>query len=217
MRKLFLAAATALFTTSAFAADLPIPMKYGATLGSPCTVSPLSCTGFYGGAWLGGVATSIDVLGSGISNSLFASGAVPGINGGWQYATGTYYFALEVGVGDQFSTTAQVNGSGGNQNGVLGYQEIQAGLSLAGLIGPQTPVPTNFPFPVIAPYVSIGVAERSWGDGTVAGAGVKYDLTPHIMLDVKYRYINYSGAAQSNGNARFTNENIVSIGAEYKF
>lgn len=202
----------------AMAADLAIPTK-SVAWGSPCVVSPLSCTGFYAGAFIGGVATNIDIIGGGLNNSLFAGGEIPGVNVGWQYASGNYYFAVEAGIGDQFSTGGTVNGVTGNQNGFFGYQDVQAGLALAGLLGTQTPVPipTGLASQVIAPYVSLGIVERPWGEGASAGAGVKIDLTQHMMLDLKYRYINYNGAAQNNGNAQFQSENVITIGAEYKF
>jgi opacity protein-like surface antigen len=220
MRKYLIAATLVVCASPAFSQTSPIVTKAPAyTFGSPCTVSPLSCTGFYAGAFIGGVATNIDVLGSGLNNSIFAGGEVPAFNVGWQYAVNNYYFAIEAGAGYQFSTIATVGAAQGNQNGILGYQEVQAGLGLAGLLGTQTPVPipSGLASQVIAPYVALGIVERPWGQGMEAGAGVKIDLTQHMLLDLRYRYITYNGAAANNGNAQFNGENIVSIGAEYKF
>ena len=205
---------------AAHAQTAPIVTKSGPNYG-PCTVSPLSCTGFYVGAGLGGIATNFDLVGSGISNSVFAGGALPFINVGWQYAYGSIYFAIDAGVGDQFSTSVNVNGVSGNQNGVYGYQEVQAGLSLAGLLDvtttPLVSVPSVLSNRVIAPYLHLGIAERPWGNGVESGAGVKIDLTSHVLLDIKYTYVDYTGGAANNGPAHFNAENIVSIGAAYKF
>lgn len=218
MKKIILA--LSLLIAGFSAANAQIVTK-SAVVSSACVVSPLSCTGFYVGAGLGGVATNFDLVGSGISNSVFAGGAIPFFNAGWQYAAGSMYFAVEAGIGDQFSTNASVNGVSGNQNGVFGFQEVQAGLSLAGLLDitttPIVSVPTALSNRVIAPYLHLGIAERPWGNGVESGAGVKFDLTSHVMLDIKYTYVDYTGGAANNGPAHFNAENIVSIGAEYKF
>lgn len=220
MRSFILAISLALTSSAALAADLPLPVKAPSLFGAPCVVSPLSCTGFYTGVFLDGVATNLDIIGSGIGNSVFASGAIPGVTVGWQYALGSLYFAAEAGIGDQISTSANIGGVSGNQNGLFGYQEVQAGLALAGLLdtaGAVAPaVPSALTGRVIAPFGIIGIAERPFGNGLIGGAGIKFDFTTHVIGAIKYEYVNYSGGVTVN-NAKFTNENLVALQVLYKF
>jgi len=199
------------------AADMAV--KAAPVSASACT--PQQCIGFYAGAGFGGNGSNADILGSGLSGSVFAGGAVPFAMAGYQYWDGRYLFALEAGIGDQIDLGG-VNV--GNEAGVYAYQEMQFGGNLSALIapsqGPVTP-PTALIATMMAPYASIGIVERNFANGFSTGAGAKFVLSPNLFLDIGYRYINYGSATVNTGIAgavaKFNAENLIKVAIGYKF
>jgi len=188
----------------------PILKKTAASLSlpnPPCSVS--ACSGFYVGAGMAGNGTNADILGNGVSGSVFAGGGIPFVDGGWQSWNGTMMFGVEAGVGYQINTATAANGVGTNLQGVDAYQEIQLGGNLSNLVSGQQPVmvPTGLMASMMFPYVAFGAEERQFADGWRTGAGAKFLIGPEMFLDIGYRYINY-GAATS-GALSFPSENLV--------
>jgi opacity protein-like surface antigen len=215
MKKILLA--LMLLATPAWATDMPVKVAPVAGVPDPCTTS--QCTGWYVGGGFAGNGTNADILGNGISGSVFAAGAIPFVNGGWQYWNGKLFLAAEVGVGDQLN----IGGLTGNETGVLGYQEVQFGGTLSGILGTNSApvtVPTVLSADLISLYVAMGVIERSFANGWETGAGAKFAIAPHLFLDIGYRYANYGVAAQAISpalTATYNNENLVRISVNYKF
>src|SRR5262249_29833108 len=73
----------------ALAADMPAKAAAAQPAQPSCT--PQVCSGFYIGGNLIGVGSNIDVLGSGINNSVFAGGAMLGANLGYQFWNGRMF------------------------------------------------------------------------------------------------------------------------------
>ena len=216
MKKLLLATVL-LWPLAAQAADLSVksPVAASSVLGS-CTTT--ACTGFYAGFGFAGNGTNADIIGSGLTGSVFAGGGIPFIDAGWQLWNGKYFIGAEVGGGYQINTPGSVNGMQSNETGYDFYQEVQVGGTLSSLFGsasaPVT-IPTGLTADLIAPYVAIGADERSFGTGWRTGAGAKFALAPTMILDVGYRYINYGSA--SVGGLNFNAENLVFVKFDVPF
>jgi opacity protein-like surface antigen len=213
----FIAGALLFGAHYANAADL-IPTKAPPSTTTQCTI--IQCTGFYAGGGFAGNGTNADILGSGLSGSVFGAGAIPFVDAGWQYWNSKLFIAAEVGVGNQLNMGGlNIN----NENGVFAYQEIQIGGSLYGLFGAQTApitVPQTLTADLIAPYVAMGIVERPFGNGWQTGAGAKFTIAPNTFLDIGYRYINYGSATVGVGAgaaAQFNAENLVRLSINYKF
>lgn len=202
--------AALLVSTAAYAADLPAKAApKAAKVTTPCTV--LSCPNkFYAGGGLAGIGTNADIIGNGLSGSVFAGGAIPFGDVGWMTWNGTFLLGFEAGVGYQLNTATAVNGINTNPNGILGYQEIQVGGSLSQLFGAQTPpaLPSGIAADLMTLYAAFGAQEQSFASGWRTGAGAKFVLpNSNILLDVGYRYVNY-GVAQ-NGALQIPTDNLV--------
>jgi opacity protein-like surface antigen len=194
MRKLLLATAL-LLPVGAQAADLRLPVKAPLAAVPVCTTS--FCTGFYFGAGFDGNGSNADILGSGLSGSVFAAGAVPSVQAGYQLWNGTLFLAGEVGAGYVIPSASTINSVSVDpaQKGWLAYQEAQLGGTLSGLLGTGSTavtVPNGLLVDLIAPYVALGVAEEQHATGLETGAGAKFVITPNGVLDVGYRYIPFN-------------------------
>jgi opacity protein-like surface antigen len=192
-----------------------IVAKAPVTPSNPCT--PTSCTGAYVGGFIAGNGTNADIVGSGLSGSVFAGGGIPGGVVGYQFANGTYFLAGEAGMGWQVNVGGSVNGLATNETGYLAYEGVKVGGQIAGLLGTQasTTIPTALVSRLISPYVIVGAVERPFANGWMTGAGATFDLSNTLFLDIGYKYINY-GAATA-GNLQFNSENLVTVGFNYKF
>lgn len=205
---------TAPLITSALAADnLPaqsVPVAIGCT--------PTSCSGPYLGGSLGGAGSNLDVIGSGLNNSVFAGGGLPMVQGGYQFANGTWFFAGEAGGGYQVSTKATVGGVTGGENGFLFYEIVKVGGNLSSLLGNQSSpitVPASLTSALISGYFLTGAVERQFASGWATGAGAVVAISPHSFIDIKYMYVNYGPS--SNGAVNFNSENLLIAGFNYKF
>jgi len=182
---------------------------------NPCT--PTSCTGAYVGGFLAGNGTNADIIGSGLSGSVFAGGGIPGMVAGYQFANGSYFLAAEAGIGWQINVGSTINGVNTSETGYMAYEGIKVGGQLAGILGTQasTTIPTVLTARLISPYVIVGAVERPFANGWMTGAGATFDLTPTLFLDIGYKYINYG--ATTAGALQFSSENLVTVGLDYKF
>ena len=216
----------------AFAADVPskAPPKlslfsYTAT---PCTLA--NCSGWYMGFNLAGVATNANVLAGGINGSLAGGGQNIGVQGGYQFWNGAWFFGPELGIDYTYGGTIV---PGGGVPKWLAYEIIKFGGPLSTFFGNITPAnPTGLPAilvnSTISPYLFLGAAQRNWGTGIAGGGGVTFlipDLaasagTPasgHWFLDARYMNIQYTGSNQASPIASVPQENIVLVGLNYKF
>jgi opacity protein-like surface antigen len=217
MKKLLLASAAALLATSALAADLPPQITKASPVlaGSACT--PVACSGFYAGGTFGGVGTNLDIIGSGVNNSLFAGGGITALDVGYQYANAQMILGLEASVGYQFQTSASVNGVSGNASGLFAYQIGKLGGNISALFGGQPPVtiPPQLAATQIGLYALVGAVERQFANGWATGAGAMFDIGPHSFVDLKYMHVQYGPS--THGQAQLSNENLVLVGLNYKW
>jgi len=213
--KLAVAALALLISAPVMAADLALKAPSFTATG-PCT--PTSCTGLYVGGNLSGNGTNADIIGSGLSGSVFAGGGIPGVTGGYQFANGTYFAAAEAGIGWQINVGTAVNGVPDNETGYFAYEIAKVGGQISGLLGTQASatIPSALVSRLISPYVLVGAVERPFANGWATGAGATFDLSPTLFLDLRYMYVNY-GAGASTGGLTFNNENLVTVGLDYKF
>jgi len=203
---------------AANAADMPTKaMKYRALAPIiPCTV--MSCVSkFYVGAGLAGNGTNANIIGNGLTGSVFAGGGIPFVDAGWMSWNGTVLVGFEAGAGYQINTGATtINASGSvNPQGYMAYQEVQVGGALSQIFGGASPVvpPTGLTADLMTLYVAGGAEEHSYATGWRTGAGAKFILpNSNMIIDIGYRYTNF-GAAQvgsmPTGIAQFNAINLV--------
>lgn len=222
MKRMILAAAAALLSTAAFAADFPVKTPV-AVIGNGCT--PTSCSGIYVGGGIAGNGTNANIIGNGINNSVFAGGVLPSFDAGYQYAAGNWFFAGEFDAAAQLSSQV-ASMVGGSQNGALLMEIVKVGGNLNGLLGTQIPItiPAKLASALISPYVFVGAAQHSlgklpnsgaWATGTASGAGATFDINQNWFVDVRYTNIQY-GASQ-NGSLGFDSQNLIGVSFNYKF
>jgi opacity protein-like surface antigen len=210
MKRIFLPLLLGLWALPAWAGG---SLLTGAT--NPC--SPTSCTGAYFGAFLAGNGTNADVVGNGLTGSVFSGGGMPGITAGYQFANGTYFAAAEAGIGYEVNVATSLNGQTSNATGLFAYEIIKAGGQLGGLLGQTTgiSIPGQLTQQLISPYILVGAVERQFGQGWATGAGATFDITPKLFLDLSYMYVDY-GAGATIGAVKVTNENWIRVGLDYK-
>ena len=214
-----LAFALLLLPSMAWAADLPPILKAPAPPVPTCAIA--FCTGFYVGGGMDGNGTSADIIGSGLTGSVFGGGAIPSADVGYQYWNGSILLGGEAGAGYAIPMRSSVNGvdTGLGQTGWLAYQEFQAGGQLSGLLGqgsqPGVTVPTALAPYLIAPYAAVGVAEAQGGSaGTDIGVGVKFAFSPNLLLDVGYRHYNLTTVS---GPVVAKDDNLIRLRLNYVF
>jgi hypothetical protein len=209
------------FAGSSFAADLAVkaaPRALFGILASPCqpaTVStPLSCSGFYVGGGLAGQGSNADIVGSGLTGSVFAAGITPTVDAGYQYVQGNWLFGAEFDVGYSMGTGVNVNGIGNSFNGVRLTEDFKAGGNLDGMLGTQIPItiPAKLANSVLAPYVHVGTTQwqmpgNGFANGVISGAGLLFDISPRIFGDIRYTYTNFNSARA--GGLKINDDNSV--------
>lgn len=201
-------AALALFTGMAFAADMPvkaIPKLKPIVFTQPSCVITL-CNVVFAGVGLGGIGSNLDILGSGIDNSVFANGGIPFATLGGQIWANSIFLGIEASAGGAFGTSASVNGVSATTTGGLAWAFFEVGGNVGALLGSQQPVAIQSALlaDLISPYILTGPM-LPFGNsslGTKAlwanGAGVRYLLplqTVTALLDIKYAYANNQNTA----------------------
>lgn len=217
MKKLLLALALSLLSTAAMASD-NLPVKIPTIAPSTgCTLT--NCSGGYAGFGLGGSGTSLDILGSGINQSIFGAGMELNVHAGYQLWNGTYFAALEAGIGNEFLPNQPLNTLGGQS--LVGYEKVKLGMGLAGLFSPVTapavpsqgPTPINIPASIagalMTPYIEFGAQQRKGFSQLTTGAGAMFLLASHWNLDLDYSYATPATSLPS--------ENKVTISLDYHF
>lgn len=228
MKKLL--ALLAILAGPAFAADLPAkaPAIFPAYTATPCTQA--NCSGFYAGFNIAGIATNANILAGGINGSLAGGGQNLGLQAGYQFWNGSWFFGPEVGIDYTYGGTI-VPGVGVPK--WLGYEIVKFGAPISSLFGGITPAnPTGLPSilvnSTISPYLFVGAAQRNWGTGIASGGGITF-LIPdiagtatnlasgHWFLDARYMNIQYTGGNQVVPGVNVPQENLVLVGLNYKF
>lgn len=213
---------TAVTAPAAPAAQIVLPKQVLAALGSsPCT--PTSCTGWYIGAGIGGIGTSLNVIGNGLNGSLLAGGFLPELNGGYMYADGKWMFGAHVSAAYQTQTSVTAAGVSGNQQGFLLTEGVRFGGNVNQLLGITTPavtIPPALANSLITLYAGGGVAQHqlpsagAFAVGAYSEFGALFDIGPHSFVDANYR--NYQYGATQNGPISFNNANVVTLSFHYK-
>ena len=221
MRRLM--ALLALLPTAALAQTAPKPIfvtKAPIVRAAPTPVCTTSfCTGFYFGGGIDGNGTNADILGSGLSGSVFGAGAIPSVDAGYQFWNGSILYGVEVGVGYVVPTASSINTVDVNpaQKGFIGYQELQVGGKLSGLFGTNSPpptVPTLLAADLIAPYVAIGVGETTGATALSTGAGLKFAISANGLLDIGYRFMPFNS---TSGPVVVKNDNLIRVRFNYVY
>ncbi len=231
MRKLLLQAGVALAVANLIVASAPaadLPVKAFAFPTSQCTA--LACSGFYVGGTLIGAGSNMDVLGNGINGSVFAAGGAIGLDAGYQFWNGNYFFAFEVFGAYDVAKNEQVAPGMGNQSRWIFGQVAKLGVGLQGLLGAPTQVagatpsqgvtpigiPASLANSLLSPYVQVGAVERPWGTGWATGAGADFIIANGWNLDLSYLYVKYDNA-QVNPIQSQQSENLLKLSLNRKF
>lgn len=205
-----------------YAADLMLTKAPVHAAVSDCTVK--DCSGAFVGANVAGIGTSLDVLGSGLNQSVFGGGGMIGAQAEYQLWNGKY-FAAAGAMGD-FS----VNTSGApvSQNKFLGLAYVKLGIGISGVLGAPTGTGTvagisaDLQGAMISPYGIVGAVPFGH-QGWASGAGVAFALAPLWELSLDYIHISYKSGEIDNVvaaplaiTAQSNSDNIVRIGIARK-
>src|ERR1700729_2102140 len=198
MRKLLPFLALAALTGAAFGADLKAPLK-APPKPTPVVCSLTQCNVWFLGAGMFGAGSNIDIIGQGISNSVFANGGMVLANAGAQAWYNGIFLGAENMVGWAFGSPSSINGAGTTMQGGLDVFWMEAGGSVGTLFGSgAAPVQIDnaLAADLISLYVGTGPAQP-FGNSSLGtksfwttGAGARYLIpTPRpILLDVKYMF-----------------------------
>lgn len=198
-----------------YAADLKLAKAPARAAITDCTVA--DCSGLFAGANIAGIGTSVDVLGSGVNQSLFGGGGLIGVEAEYQLWNGKY-FASFGGIGD---LDMNVNGTAISKNKFLGAVLVKAGIGLSGVFAPVPNAPagggvfSQLQSALLTPYATLGAVPFGH-QGWISGAGMAFTLSPTWLLALDYLHIAYK-AGTVDGNAALTvqqnsADNIVKIG-----
>ena len=163
-RSLLALAALAALSTHAFAADVPLPVK--SPLKAVCVAG--ACSGWYVGFGILGDGSNVDVVANGVNGSVFSTGGVLKVQGGYQFWSGSWFAALDASVGYEYTTNVSANlpvtaGSQGSR--VVGTELVKLWYNffpsgVASFTSPsQSPVALTVPANLLAsstPYVTFG-------------------------------------------------------------
>ena len=207
MQKLLSSVALLALCASADAADI-LKLKAPAYVQPVCsagsaTMTP-SCSGFYLGLNVQGIGSNLDILGSGINNSVFAGGGLVGLDAGYQFWNGTFFLAGE-GQFDYDFQGSGLNAEPFNQRW-SGDVLAKAGVGLSNILGigqPNTTGPaTSSQGPIslavipgtafMSPYAVVGGAFKNNQQGWITGAGAEWILAQGWNLDIFYHHINWN-------------------------
>lgn len=217
MKKKFIVAALALFSTSAFAADIstkaPLPAARVA-----CAAG--DCSGWYGGFGILGDGTNVDIVGNGVNGSVFSAGGAIQVHGGYQLWNGSWFAAIEGGAGYEFTrgaaTGLPITNNGGSK--FIGTELVKLGYNFfpsaqsAQVVPSQSPValisPANF-FAATTPYLVFGGMQRRGKNLWVNGAGAETIISAGWTSSLQYLY-----APSQNGDPA---TNVVMLGLNKHF
>ncbi len=207
-----------LAATGASAADLPkLPLK-APIKPTPVVCSLTQCNVWFLGAGMFGAGSNIDIIGQGISNSVFANGGVVLANVGGQVWYNGMFLGVENMAGWAFGSPSSINGASTTMQGGLDVFWMEAGGSVGTIFGSGAqPVQINTALAsdLLSLYVGTGPAQP-FGNSSLGtksfwttGAGARYLIpTPRpILLDVKYMFGN-----NQNNVGLVSNKNLQLVG-----
>lgn len=218
MRRLLPVLALLAATGAASAADLKLPVK-APPKPVPVACSLTQCDVWFIGTGLYGAGSNIDIIGQGLSNSVFANGGLVMADVGGQMWFNGMFLGAENMAGWAFGSPSTINGVGTTMQGGLDVFWMEAGGSLGTLFGSGSqPVQVNnaLAADLISLYVGTGPAQP-FGNSSLGtksfwttGAGARYLLpTPRpILLDIKYIFGN-----NQNNVGLVSNKNLQVVGA----
>lgn len=195
MKRYFLAlAAFAALSSHAFAADIPWPVK--APLKAPSCIAG-ACSGWYAGFGIMGDGSNVDVVANGINGSVFSTGGVLKVQGGYQFWNGSWFAALDASVGYEYTTNVSPNLPVSNPltSRIVATELVKLGYNFfpsaaaAVTVPAQSPVPLTVPANLLAsstPYVTFGGMQRRGKNEWVSGVGVQTVIAAGWSTDVKY-------------------------------
>ena len=194
----------ALAFSSALAADLPVKVRPNVLAGFPYNGS-----GFYAGLGAVGAVLSADVGANTGGSSIFSAGAAVDLTAGYQFTTGTNWYAFEASAqytnmggsvacpGDSCSVSSKW---GFEQRGLIGFP-IQQVLSVLPNLGtlfpglPPLPGGVNASTTNTHPYIFAGIREddvsaafgiaraQTWKIQPVVGLGLRSQWTNGLVAD----------------------------------
>ena len=209
--------ALSLLASPALAADLalkavPLPAS------QPCAAG--ACSGWYAGFGILGDGTNVDIIGNGINGSVFAAGGAITVHGGYQLWNGSWFAAIEGGVGYEFTRAAASNlpivNNGGSK--FVGTELVKLGYnffpsSQSAVVTPsQSPIPLVSPanfFAATTPYLVFGGMQRRGKSLWANGAGAETVIAAGWTSSLQYLY-----APSQNGDPA---TNIVMLGLNKHF
>jgi hypothetical protein len=217
-RILFMAGAMLAMCGSVLAADLPKVLKAPATTPTGCTKD--YCVSWIVGADVTGVASSVDVFGSGIGGSFNGGGTLLGAHAGGRLWNGTFYIGFEVG--------GTYDVAGGASGVAPGFGDRFAAMEIVRAGGPIGAIFGNsqgFTFPaalqpyLMSLYANIGGKQRMGSTGFVTGAGAEFIITPNATVSLDYFHVDYSGAGATNMPSvlALKNEDLARLSFNWNF
>jgi hypothetical protein len=217
MRRLLPLLALLAATGTASAADLKLAVK-APVKPVPVACSLTQCDVWFIGVGLYGAGSNVDIIGQGISNSVFSNGGfvMPTIGGQVWYSN--IFLGAENMAGWAFGSPSTINGASTTMQGGIDIFWMEAGGSLGTLFGSGSqPVQINnaLAADLISLYVGTGPAQPFGSSplGTksfwTTGAGARYLIpTPSpLLLDVKYIFGN-----NQNSVGLVSNKNLQVVG-----
>lgn len=208
MKKLL---AILLLGSSAFAADMPRKAAL-APLFQATTCTLQNCIGWHVGFDVVNSGSGVNVLNLGTLNE---NGTFLGLDGGYQYYDGRFWFGADALVSYNLANQGSVGGWGN----LFAAETVSLGGDLFGAFGLAPPQQNNFLATITSavPTVDIGACQHGNATGYCAGATLHY-LLPNTPLELKIRYINAQyGTTQISPVSSVNNENMVLFGGTYHF
>lgn len=201
--------------SAANAADLPLKAPIKVT---PVACSLTQCNVWFIGAGIFGAGSNIDIIGGGLSNSIFANGGLVMADIGGQMWYNNMFLGAENMAGWAFGSPASVGGVSTTMQGGVDVFWMEAGGSLGTLFGSgANPVQINnaLASDLISLYVGTGPAQP-FGNSSLGtksfwttGAGARY-LIPAaspLLVDIKYIFGN-----NQNNIGLVSNKNLQVVG-----
>lgn len=193
--------------------NLSVVKAAALTAPAPTTCSVTGCTGIFLGGEISGSGTGINVLNLG---SLTQNGTFMGVNGGYQFYNGTYWFGALAHVEYQLaSPNSSLTPSLSN---VFAFEGFEVGGQLAALFPSVSAITLSGPLAGAVPTVKIGACQHGSLQGYCAGAAAHF-FVPNSKWTIDATYLNaqYTSGNSLSGTANVTTENRGIFGATYHF
>lgn len=239
MRKVFLAAALAALTfTPALAADLPVKAVRPNVLAG----YPYQGSGFYIGVGAVAAILNADVGANTGGTNIFSAGAALDMTAGYQFTTGSNWYAIEASaqytnMGGAVACPAgncSISSTWGFEQRLLAgfpYQFLASAIPNFNTIFPGLPALPTGTATNVHPYVFVGLREdlrramfdqfesKVWTIQPTAGAGFKMQMTQGAVLDTSVGCTFADAGLQiggvDNASAKFGRDCRMKIAVQY--